>query len=271
MLYKTRYYTISTLAILMLLCSLNFNHLGIVAYIDLPTIVFVIISLVLSRFLDEKAQNSFLVGVGLFLISLSFIAIYSIVEDMTQLGGAIAVGILPMVYLSVYIFYVSNIKQILSSDSVAYKAEAFTLSRNEYIFHLGFVLLIFVSIVISGAGFRAVIDVPSLLVFLPLLATIKFDDKIKGLLLRQNLVLGAVTINFFISIYSVLLDSSSENIGPSLALMTISSTYALYLYLSWIKPQLSKTTLNYTKSEYMLYIVSSLSLFLPFVYIVLSK
>lgn len=271
MTYNTRYYIISILAILILLFNLKLNHLGLSPYIDIPSVVFVAIAIALSKLLNEKSQSSFLLGVGLLLIALASLGIFTTVQDMSELGGAIAVAILPMVYLSGYIFFVSNIKQILLADSIAYKENSFTLSGNDYIFHIGFIVLIFIAIVISGAGFAAAIDVPSLLMFLPLLATIKIEDKLKGFLLRLNLVLGVAIVNLLVGIYSVLLDSSSENIGQSLALMILSSTYALYIYLAWIKPQLSKTTVNYTKSEYMLYIISVFSIFLPFVYIVLSK
>ncbi|MEA3512877.1 MAG: hypothetical protein U9R37_04695, partial [Campylobacterota bacterium] len=267
----TRYYAISISAILIILLNLKLSYMGLSPCIDIASIVFVAIAIAISKLLNEKSQSSFLLGIGLILIALAALGIFATVQDMSKLGGAIAVAILPMVYLCVYIFFVLNTKQILLADSVAYKGEGLELSKYDYIFHIGFIVLIFLAIVMSQAGFGAAIDVPSLLMFLPLLATIKLEDKIKGLLLRLNIVLGVATINLLIGIYSVLLDPSSENIGPMFALMILSSTYALYIYLGWIKPQLSKTTINYTKSEYMLYIVSAFSIFLPFIYIVLSK
>lgn len=269
--YRTIHYTISISAILILLFNLNLNRIGLTPYIDLVSIIFVAIAIALSRLIDEKSQSSFLLGVGLLLVALASLGIFATVEDMSKLGGAIAVAILPMVYFSVYIFFVLNTKQILLADSIANTNENVELTKNKYIFHIGFLFLIFLAIVISQAGFSAAIDVPSMLMFLPLLATIKMEDIIKKSLLRLNIVLGVATVNLLVGIYSVLLDSSSANIGPSLALMILSSTYALYIYLAWIKPQLSKTTANYTKSEYMLYIVSAFSIFLPFVYIVLSR
>ncbi len=268
MTYNKRYYMISILAILAVIINLSLSGMGVGAYIDMPTLVGVALIVFIGSKITSEYKNNFIVGGALLFSSMGMVAILANLSDPKELGAAIAVVLITLLYAFIYIFFISNIKQILLSDSIAYQNNNLEFSKSYYSYQVLFIFTIALMIYLSGTGFGAYVDIPSLLMFLPLLATVKIEDKLKGLLLRQNLLFGFVVVNFLISMIGMFGNSNASNVGPMIAIAILSTTYAMYFYIAWIKPKLSKIKYDNNKFETRFYVSIALTIIVPFLTLV---
>ena len=269
MTYNKRYYAINILAILVVIINLNLSNIGIGAYIDIPSFIGIALIIFIGSKISSEYKNSFIIGGTLLLSAIGLVAIMTNLSDPKELGDAIAVVMIIPLYAFIYIFFISNIKQIILMDSITYQHEDLEFSRSYYIYQGLFIFTIALMIIFGGAGFGAYLDAPSLLMFLPLLATIKFDDKVKGLFLRQNLLFGFVVVNFINCMLSIFANPEASNIGPMIALTLLSSVYAMYFYIAWIKPPFSKIKYDNSKFESKFYISIFLAIVIPFLTLIL--
>lgn len=256
---------ISILTVLLITKTTVISHM-----LDFTVFSFLILAFIANG-LDKENRASFIMGGSILLIMIDLIAVLAYVDTTNELIIEIGKSLLIMVFSLYYVFFILNSQDILAQQDITYKDEDLQFNKNYYLYQFGFILFILFAIVWGGAGFGAYFDFASLLIFVPLLATIKMENKIKALLLQQNFLLGFILINFTIGICSMLIDQSAKNVGVMFALIIVSSFYGLYYYLAWVKPKISKVNVEYKQQEKLFFSSVFLMGLIPFFIIALLQ
>jgi hypothetical protein len=266
-----RLYLIRGLSIVVILAIIIFTGVGIGAFIDIPTLGMTMLLIIIARNLSKQQHHSFLIGSIIMMTILGISGILANINSLSEVPITVAVILIFILYTVVYIYLLSKPQEILLSNNIVYNKELLSFSKKEYIFQVLFLVVIGINLYFMGknVGLMTIVDVSSMFIFIPLLATYKMKNKLKKLLIQQNILLGFTIISFMIFCISVLVNSSATIVGPVLALTLMTSLYSLYYYLAWIKPLYFKIEYDNISFEYKFYILTTLFMIISFSFTIL--
>lgn len=235
---KLALYMVGLLSVIASMALINIRM-----YIDIPSLIVVIVAFVAGHFIYiSKKLSSYMFGVGIFVFILSLVAILLSMSEPELVYPSIAVALLSFLYFAIVAVYISNIDEIFLLDKKEIVLEKRT--KGFWIAQLS-LLTVFVSTILMNIGLGGYIDLTSLVLFIPaLVSMVVVKDTYYRLLVMKNYILLAPFIATLISTDSILLNEGDPStVGPNIALVLLSSFYSLYSYFMFLRPSLDDANL----------------------------
>ena len=162
---KILLYIVGILSLFVVVSFFNFS-----SYIDVPSAILVLGAFIGSRYIYVSNRlSTFLLGIGVFVLIISLVAILVSMNDFKFVYPSIAVALLSFMYFVVAVIYISNVKEIYLEKKVDLALPKRT--KSFWVAQLGLGSL-FLLAMLMGVGLGAYIDIPSLLLFVPAIMTL---------------------------------------------------------------------------------------------------
>jgi hypothetical protein len=232
-------------------------------FIDMTSLIIMVGMFIVGYYHYKHQIESFAIGAGIFGFLIGFVAIFANLSDPNDLGPAMHVAMLPIIYAVIGIYFIHN-TILIYQDENEYDSEEYEMDTNNMSLLVSVFMITSLTILLTGAGFGAYMDVPSMIIALGIFSAFFVKNNYKRLLLMKNYMIGQ---GYAIPLISTALLLSKqfepEIIGPVVAIMVLNIIYMYIIYFVYLKKQLHQNKISTLKIDIALAVTGVYSLIIP--------
>ena len=250
--------------------NISLLKIDITSLVDIPSIIFVVALILIAQYRYKRDIHGYVLGGASIYLIVIFGAMLATLTNKINIIPTMSVPMVMGLYLLIYMFFVHDTYSVSKMDSTIKLEDDITKSnKKDTIVLIGFMGIVGLVIVSTGAGFGAYFDIPSLLGIGSIFVAYIIKDEYKRLLVMKNFITGYPLIYFVIVFIS--LANNMDNfsiIGTDIAALTTSLLYLNLLYLVFLKPKFTNYKIDMRNSEKVLFVTTFVSVFSVLIFLV---
>ena len=247
------YFSMGIVALTVLMMPIHFKY-----FVDVPSILIVGGMAAIGYYWSKEYSGSFVLGGVLASIFIALTAIILNLKDMENFAPAMAVCLLPFLYLFMVQYFVLNIIKI-SEIPNQHKNTELNKNPHQWKVVVSFIALMILVTVLSGISY-GIFSLNSAVGVLGILSSYIIKDRYKQLQLMKNYVVGYILVLLFIAINVLLLEFNNlEVYREVISHVLLNTLYMTVFYLLIIRPKMISIKDDVVKFEIVYYGASILS------------
>ncbi len=250
--------------------NISLLKIDITSLIDIPSIIFAVALILIAQYRYGRDIHGYVLGGASIYLILIFGAMLATLTNKEHIISTMSIPMIMGLYLLIYMFFVHNTYSVSKMDNTIKLDDNITKStKKDTIVLIGFMGIIGLIIVSTGAGFGAYFDIPSLLGIGSIFVAYIIKDEYKRLLVMKNFIIGYPLI-YFVLVFISLANNMNDItiIGVDVAALIISLLYLNLLYLVFLKPKFTNYNIDMRNSEKVLFVTTFISVFSVLIFLV---